>query len=41
MKFLNIHGYHGSACNSAASELDKPGFTVISPAIDNDAEKLQ
>ncbi|MDE5765183.1 MAG: hypothetical protein K2I00_09520 [Ruminococcus sp.] len=38
MKILNIHGYKGSAENSACLVLKEMGFDVISPQIDYDAE---
>lgn len=36
MKILNIHGYTGSAENTACSVLKKMGFTVVSPQLDYD-----
>lgn len=39
MKVLNIHGYKGSAENSACITLKNLGHEVISPQIDYDAEK--
>lgn len=39
MKILNIHGYKGSAENSACLVLKELGHNVISPQIDYDAEK--
>lgn len=38
MKILNIHGYRGSAENSACLALKELGHDVISPQIDYDAE---
>lgn len=38
MKILNIHGYKGSAENSACLALKELGHDVISPQIDYDAE---
>lgn len=38
MKILNIHGYKGSADNSACLVLKEMGFDVISSQIDYDAE---
>lgn len=38
MKIFNIHGYGGSAENSACIALKQLGFDVISPQIDYDAE---
>lgn len=38
MKVLNIHGYHGSAENSAYFVLKNIGCEVISPALDYDSE---
>ena len=38
MKILNIHGYKGSAENSACLALKNLGFDVIAPQIDYDAE---
>lgn len=38
MKILNIHGYKGSADNSACLVLKEMGFEVTSPQIDYDAE---
>ena len=38
MKILNIHGYKGSAENSACMTLKKLGHEVISPQIDYDAK---
>lgn len=38
MKVLNIHGYKGSAENSACVTLKNLGHEVISPQIDYDAE---
>ena len=38
MKILNIHGYKGSAENSACLVLKELGHDVISPQIDYDAE---
>ncbi|MCM1506241.1 MAG: hypothetical protein NC177_03770 [Ruminococcus flavefaciens] len=37
MKILNIHGYTGSAENSACSVLRKLGYEVISPQLDYDS----
>lgn len=37
MKILNIHGYTGSAENSACSVLRKMGFDVVAPQLDYDA----
>lgn len=36
MKILNIHGYTGSAENSACSVLRKMGYDVVSPQLDYD-----
>lgn len=41
MKILNIHGYKGSAENSACLVLKEMGLDVISPQIDYDAESPQ
>lgn len=38
MKILNIHGYKGSAENSACFALKELGFEVISPQLDYDSE---
>lgn len=38
MKILNIHGYHGSAENSAFYALKSIGCEIISPALDYDSE---
>ncbi|MCM1314666.1 MAG: hypothetical protein NC205_02870 [Prevotella sp.] len=39
MKILNIHGYKGSAENSACMTLKKLGHEVISPQIDYDSKR--
>ncbi len=41
MKILNIHGYKGSAKNSACLVLKEMGLDVISPQIDYDVESPQ
>lgn len=41
MKILNIHGYGGSAENSACLALKELGHDVISPQIDYDAESSE
>ena len=38
MKALNIHGYEGSAHNSAYAALDSLGFDIVSPQSDYAAE---
>lgn len=38
MKILNIHGYHGSAENSAYTALQKLNCEIISPQLDYDKE---
>ncbi len=37
MRILNIHGYTGSAENSACSVLRKMGYDVVSPQLDYDS----
>lgn len=41
MKILNIHGYKGSADNSACLVLKELSYDVISPQIDYDTESLE